>query len=368
METKAIVMGTFQSSSLFALYIWPQEQHSSLDFFRVKDLERVLNTHSQHWISTHAWIGDIISKNPMAVCKDQYGQCYILSCAVRVIAHRLQLYALSELCQLTHQQILAGVGDPLLSSVSDVLRQVTPHPYIKEHSLVLEWISLDRWYARPSPSPMPWTAGYEVWQAPPPNEEPTLLECMLPPKTENEVKKNTTAWILRLSQQRQQDPQEIQRTLTAAHRLEQQQQAIIASRAQVGRIDAHAGTTKKPRKRSCQRRPPPSLVTHSLLRYKERYTTSTSSIALVACAGTSTEKAHSPSLSTPKTTFKAVPQDATVPYNLDLLATQATKMKVLPLLPQKTYTVHLPPFQSVFSGVSRQWHHREPEYMSHTAL
>ncbi|OAD67871.1 hypothetical protein PHYBLDRAFT_150953 [Phycomyces blakesleeanus NRRL 1555(-)] len=141
MRVKAITLGTTHPSAL-SLYMIPIQDNQPLDFFSLDDLRYIFTIiHSPTSEEIHS-ITRLVQSSPESICTDQNGHIYLQSQLVIAIACRLQLYALAELCRLSHKDLLAGTANPLLQSLSFTLKPNT-HPHITEHTLILDWSITD---------------------------------------------------------------------------------------------------------------------------------------------------------------------------------------------------------------------------------
>ncbi|KAI9017940.1 hypothetical protein CLU79DRAFT_762308 [Phycomyces nitens] len=434
MKIRAINLG-IKPPLTISLYTIPTHDNQTHDFFSLDDLGHLLaiiNAPNPDQVNS---ITKLVKADSSSMCIDQHGHIYLKSQLVLILASRLQLYALAELCRLSHKDILAGVGNRLVQSLSTDLK-IDSGPHTTEHTLTLDWnmdiclAHLCQLFIEPHIAD-----DGEYPQESVSDGEQTLLECMLPPKTESQAKQKTRNWILRLSKQRNESPRDIQKSLQIATKLRKQQQAIIEARAQQAvMIDTQLGPIRKRQKTMRQR--PLKRTLENIIKLSPASISLLSSSASVVCAGTNTpDTGHSSSgqkyrhslitdpiavlaplrsdhntnsparVSTPvwsasplsdrplspvltahafdheweKDSYMATrredrpePQSQQIvpaiqrheheACNLDLLATQATKMKVLPTHP----VVNLPPFQSVFSELSTRLNHLEQKFISRT--
>ncbi|KAG0165089.1 hypothetical protein DFQ30_008993 [Apophysomyces sp. BC1015] len=108
----ALVLGEYGTPlTPFSLYlITPQE-----NYFCIEELDSI-------FCDTPCQFGSIVTKSLLDhkysdwVCK-HHGRHYMAQRGMIEIARQLNLYALAELCKLNCQQLLDGVGEPLLQTL-----------------------------------------------------------------------------------------------------------------------------------------------------------------------------------------------------------------------------------------------------------
>ncbi|KAI8086505.1 uncharacterized protein BX664DRAFT_335985 [Halteromyces radiatus] len=140
MKTQTLLLGEYGSSSSFYIYMIPTtltSSSSTLDYFSIEDLYRLFFHHSPKDINSLFFT--LYQQHPHKFYRDQKNRCYISKQHVLMIARSLHLFALAELCTLTHDELINRVADPLFAITNALLlRPVTP----KRMDIDLEWFPL----------------------------------------------------------------------------------------------------------------------------------------------------------------------------------------------------------------------------------
>jgi hypothetical protein len=285
MKTQTLLLGEY-NSSVFSIYI-KTETTTTIDYLSIEDLYKLFFHHSPNEISSLFYT--IYQRYPNDFYRDHENKCYIAKQHVMTIAKSLHLYALAEFCTLDHDELMNRMADPLFAITNSlILRPVTP----KRMTIDLDWFVLTD------------TSFFE-------NYLNSAAQFLHPHPTNRyfpiQQEKNDHSWsrhFLPLS------TMGTEQTIQA----KRQQQAIIECRQRLS-VYRSSGSHKLQLKKSSSERkrksispPPPLLLNHQQKKLKK-----------------------------------------SLYSNLDLLATQATKMKGLPLSPEISPPPPLPPTSTILS-------------------
>ncbi|KAI8344003.1 hypothetical protein BC941DRAFT_407516 [Chlamydoabsidia padenii] len=144
MKTQTLLLGEYASSN-FYIYIIPSNNatpsspssSTTTDYLSVEDLFQLFFHHSSNDINPLLY--SLYHQYPHHFYYDQKKTCYIAKQHVLDLARSLQLFALAEFCALSHDELIHRVADPLFAITNAVmLRPVTP----KRMDIDLDWFPL----------------------------------------------------------------------------------------------------------------------------------------------------------------------------------------------------------------------------------
>ncbi|CAO3652926.1 unnamed protein product [Cunninghamella echinulata] len=362
MKAKIVLLGEYDSSSFFKLYILPSTSSSSssnnnnsnnnatmvttMDYLCIEDLYYLFfcQHKQQHIYSLFQHIYQLYPHHFYHDSKLKKG--YIAKHHVESLAKQLQLFALAELCSLSHDELLNNVADPLFAITNALLlRPVTP----KCMEVDLDW------------SLLPHHLIFSYFSSPPPSSSSAIAtnnnisDSSLQSKHTNHhtTTKNDHSWsyhFLPISSHL------MKRTLKA----QKQQHAIIECRQR--QLYRKKRKRTSPSSSLCSSPPPTSLSCSSSISSSSSFSSSSNTI-IINPSSSNTLLQHDPPPPLPPLINHHSPikkqklsssssssfSNSSFNNNLDLLATQATKMKGLPLSPEispQPPVLSLPPISS----------------------
>ncbi|CAO3588051.1 unnamed protein product [Absidia cylindrospora] len=129
MKTQTLLLGEYDSS-VFSIYIIPESGSANsptntTDYLSIEDLYRLFFHHSQNEITPLFFT--LFQRHPHDFYHDHQNKCYIAKHHALTIARSLHLFALAEFCTLRHDELINRAADPLFAITNAVmLRPATP--------------------------------------------------------------------------------------------------------------------------------------------------------------------------------------------------------------------------------------------------
>ncbi|CAO3650411.1 unnamed protein product [Cunninghamella blakesleeana] len=139
MKAQVLLLGEYDSSSLFKLYLIPSQEKHAMDYICIEDLYYLFFQHSDKQI--YPLFQQLYQLYPHHFYIDhQLKKGYIAKHHVLTIAKSLQLLALAEFCTLSHDELLNNVADPLFAITNALLLRPVPPKYM---DIFLDWAPMD---------------------------------------------------------------------------------------------------------------------------------------------------------------------------------------------------------------------------------
>ncbi|ORX46815.1 hypothetical protein DM01DRAFT_1339466 [Hesseltinella vesiculosa] len=316
------------------------------DYFSIDDLFRLF-FHTHQYDGLFKTILTLHKSQPQCFYSSQH-QHFLATSIVSQVAKSFQLLALAELCDLTHDELLYGIADPLLAITNgrSALRLVTPPKKKNSDTPSVDWVPspassltsyLKAWTTTSTPSPTAISATHTC-PSPHPPSHPHYLSPTDATQSPSLLDPSWTRLFLPLPAHLLKHTLQVQR----------QQQAIIECRqrklvfAQNHKTASHLATQ-------------PAYTGHKRSYAAINNATLPHAPLSIPATDSSCKRKRSP-LSSPTNSSSSIDSSSTASSsssssmaanafyldNLDLLATQATKLKGLPLSPPHDHSP--PPF------------------------
>lgn len=362
--TSSLLLGNLKTSPIYIYTIDGNDCYSLQDMNQLF-FDSKLNTKA-------VLIKQLFLSNPNHFIKDNHETIYMRTTTLMNVARLFNLYHLAELCKLTKTEILGGVADPLLNTITIEGWMKCVKFVVVERDHVYQSLNGDEW----------------LFIAPP---SAPVIEEVVKPVIEHPVLSSTQEMLCHwLSSNINTNSHNIIQTLISAAKVKKQQQAIIETRQRqiAFVIPMNNKSTNNSKKQHApitttssyhQRKkntagiihykndtntptpfpPSPPAVSHYTTTWRKRKTQHQLTTAKSKKTKSSLPLPPPPPPSRTTTTIYHGGND-----NLHLLATQATQMRGLPLSPEVSpspppfYQQHrLPSIQVMLSELNHNHYH-----------